>query len=97
MRPIARALAAPLGRVDKITVVSTGEGNANGSGVNRITNDVATMVAQTPAMLEALTGISIGDLLKSVPQMREGQSPSANGHEAPSPAKNGKPESEPTV
>jgi flotillin len=70
MPELARALAEPLGRVDKITVVSTGEGSASGTGVNRITNDVATMVAQAPAMLEALTGVSIGDLLKTVPQFR---------------------------
>ena len=82
MPELAKALAEPLGRVDKITVVSTGDGGTNGSGVNRITNDVATMVAQTPAMLEALTGISIGDLLKTVPQIRNANVPASNGHEA---------------
>lgn len=97
MPELAKALAAPLGRVDKITVVSTGEGNGNGSGVNRLTNDVATMVAQTPAMLEALTGISIGDLLKTVPQMRDGEVNSPNGHEEPVRKSKDKPESEPTV
>lgn len=75
MPELAKALSEPLGRVDKITVVSTGDGaNGHGTGVNRLTADVATMVAQAPAMLEALTGITIGDLLKSVPGM--------NGHAA---------------
>ncbi len=70
MPELARALAEPLGRVDKITVVSTGDGaNGTGTGVNRLTADVATMVAQAPAMLEALTGVSIGELLKHVPGM----------------------------
>ncbi|MCC6704592.1 MAG: flotillin family protein [Thermomicrobiales bacterium] len=96
MPELAQALAAPLGRVDKITVVSTGDGNTAGSGINRLTNDVATMVAQTPAMLEALTGISIGDLLRSVPQIRQVENGATNGHEPPRNA-GGKPDSEPTV
>lgn len=97
MPELAQALAAPLGRVDKITVVSTGDGNSTGSGVNRLTNDVATMVAQAPAMLEALTGVSIGDLLKTVPQMRDGEITTPNGHEEPVKTSGEKPESEPTV
>ena len=96
MPELAKALAEPLGRVDKITVVSTGDGGTNGSGVNRITNDVATMVAQTPAMLEALTGISIGDLLKTVPQIRNANVPASNGHDA-SEKMSSDPGSEPTV
>jgi flotillin len=80
MPELAKALAEPLGRVDKITVVSTGDGaNGNGTGVNRLTADVATMVAQAPAMLEALTGITIGDLLKSVPGMNGHATASRNG------------------
>jgi flotillin len=80
MPELAKALAEPLGRVDKITVVSTGDGsNGNGTGVNRLTADVATMVAQAPAMLEALTGITIGDLLKSVPGMNGHAASSQNG------------------
>lgn len=80
MPELAKALAEPLGRVDKITVVSTGDGsNGNGTGVNRLTADVATMVAQAPAMLEALTGITIGDLLKSVPGMNGHATASHNG------------------
>jgi flotillin len=80
MPELAKALAEPLGRVDKITVVSTGDGsNGQGTGVNRITADVATMVAQAPAMLEALTGLTINDLLKSVPGMGGRGSASQNG------------------
>lgn len=80
MPELAKALAEPLGRVDKITVVSTGEGgNGQGTGVNRITADVATMVAQAPAMLEALTGLTINDLLKTVPGMGGKGAASQNG------------------
>jgi flotillin len=84
MPELATALATPLGRIDKITVVSTGDG-ANGSGINRLTNDVATMAAQAPAILEALTGMSVGELLRAVPKMSGSSVAASNGHE---PAKN---------
>jgi flotillin len=70
---VVRALAEPLTKVDKITVVSTGDGNGQGVGVNKITADIATMIAQVPAMFEALTGIKVADLMKQVPQIGAGQ------------------------
>ena len=66
---VVRALAEPLTKVDKITVVSTGEGSGNGTGLNRVTTDIATMIAQVPAMFEALTGMKVADLMSQVPQM----------------------------
>ena len=80
---IVRAFADPLNKIDKITVVSTGSGAAGeGVGVNRITSDMATMIAQAPALIESLTGINIQSLIRDLPQI---QQPSSNGH-APSPA-----------
>src|SRR5262249_32694772 len=64
---VARAIAEPLGKVDRITVVSTD--GVNGSGVNRITGDVAKVAAQAPALLEALSGVSLADLLKGLPRL----------------------------
>lgn len=58
---VVRALAEPLSRVDKITIVSTGGDSA---GVNKITADMAQMVAQVPALLEALTGKKITELMQ---------------------------------
>ena len=82
MPELARALSEPLSKVDKITVISTGaDGNGSGAGVNRITADVASMVAQAPAMLESITGVSIGDLLKNVPGMNGSSTTNGrNGH-----------------
>ncbi len=58
---IVRAAAEPLSKVDKITVVSMdGQG---GMGANRVTGDVAKIVAQAPAVLEALTGLKLEDML----------------------------------
>ena len=68
MPEMVRAAAEPLNRVDKITVVSTGGDGENGStGMNRITNDMTTLVAQVPALLESLTGVRLDELLKHVP------------------------------
>src|SRR5437899_9776162 len=45
---IVKALAAPLANVDKITIVSTGNGDA--AGMNKITGDITKMAAQVPAL-----------------------------------------------
>jgi len=64
MPEIVRALASPLANVDKITVVSTGNGNA--AGLNKITGDVTAMAAQIPALFETLSGMQFSDLLSKV-------------------------------
>ena len=61
---IVRALASPLANVDKITVVSTGNGEA--AGLNKITGDLTKMAAQVPALFETLSGMSMTDLLSKV-------------------------------
>ena len=50
--------------VDKITIVSTGNGNS--AGMNKITGDVAAMEAQIPALFETLSGMQFSDLLSKV-------------------------------
>ena len=54
MPEVVRALAAPLANVDKITIVSTGDGDS--AGANKITGDIAEIAAQVPALFEALSG-----------------------------------------
>src|SRR5207249_2439798 len=61
---IVRAMAAPLANVDKITVISTGNGDA--TGMNKITGDLTKMAAQVPALFETLSGMSMGELLSKV-------------------------------
>ncbi|HEY6292272.1 MAG TPA: SPFH domain-containing protein [Terriglobia bacterium] len=61
---VVRAMAAPLANVDKITIVSTGNGDA--SGMNKITGDMTKMAAQVPALFEALSGMNLSDLLSKV-------------------------------
>jgi flotillin len=61
---IVAALASPLSKVDKITVVSTGNGDS--AGVNKITGDVTKMAAQVPALFEALSGMQVSELMSKV-------------------------------
>ena len=64
MPDVVRALAAPLANVDKITVVSTGNGDS--AGMNKITGDITKMAAQIPALFETLSGMQMSDLLGKV-------------------------------
>jgi flotillin len=64
MPDVVRAMAEPLSKVDRITVVSTGNGDS--AGVHKITGDMTKMAAQVPALFEALSGMQMGDLLKKV-------------------------------
>jgi flotillin len=61
MPEVVRALSQSLASVDKITVVSTGDGRSQ--GVSQITGEVAKMVAQVPELFETLTGQNVGELL----------------------------------
>jgi len=76
MPEMVRALAAPLANVDKITVVSTGNGSA--AGLNKITGDLTAMAAQIPALFETLSGMPLSDLLGKVRQIGD-KSPKTNG------------------
>ncbi len=64
MPEIVRALSAPLANVDKITIVSTGNGDS--AGMHKITGDITQMAAQIPALFETLSGMPLGDLLSKV-------------------------------
>jgi flotillin len=64
MPEIVRALAAPLSNIDKITIVSTGDGSS--AGAHKITGDITAMAAQVPALFEALSGMQMSELLAKV-------------------------------
>jgi len=67
MPDIVKALASPLANVDKITVVSTGNGDA--AGLNKVTGDITKMAAQVPALFETLSGMPLSELLGRVRQI----------------------------
>src|SRR5204862_2270302 len=58
---VVRAMASPLSQVVKITIVSTGNGDA--SGMIMITGDMVKMAVQVLAIFEGLSGMLMSDLL----------------------------------
>ncbi len=64
MPEVVRAMAEPLSKVDRITVVSTGNGDS--AGVHKITGDMTKIAAQVPALFEALSGMQMSELLGKV-------------------------------
>jgi len=64
MPEVVKALASPLANVDKITIVSTGDGEA--AGMHKITGDMTKMAAQIPALFETLSGMQMSELLSKV-------------------------------
>src|SRR3954468_19251533 len=61
---IMQAIATPLNKVDKITIVSTGNGSS--SGMHKLTGDMTEIAAQVPALFEALSGTPMSDLMSKV-------------------------------
>lgn len=73
---IARAIAEPLSRIDRITLVNTG-GGEDGGGVSRITGEVAKVIAQVPPVVESLTGVAMGSLMDKLrDRVAGGETPS---------------------
>jgi flotillin len=68
MADVVRAMAEPLSKVDKITIVSTGTDAQ--TGANKITGDMTKIAAQVPALFEALSGMNLTDLMKNVKAMK---------------------------
>ncbi len=64
---VVKAMASPLANVDKITIVSTG--NGDGAGMSKVTGDMASMAAQIPALFETLSGMRMSELLGKVKQI----------------------------
>ncbi len=74
MADVVRAMSEPLSKVDKITIVSTG--NDAQMGANKITGDLTKIAAQVPALFEALSGMNLQELLQNV----KGIAPRADGN-----------------
>jgi flotillin len=64
MADVVRAMAEPLSKVDKITIVSTG--GEDSAGAHKITGDMTKIAAQVPALFEALSGMDIKQLMSNV-------------------------------
>ena len=64
---VATAVAMPLSKTDRITVISTGGGDADGAGASKVTRDVTNVIAQLPSLVESLTGVDLLGTLKNLP------------------------------
>jgi flotillin len=64
---MAKSYAEALSKVDKIVIVSNGEGK----GASALTGEVTKMIAQMPEVIETLTGIKIGELWGKLPSAQK--------------------------
>ncbi len=64
---IAKAVAEPLSKTDRITLVSTG---GDGIGASKLTGDIAKIMAQLPAVVESLSGVDLRKLIEAIPALK---------------------------
>jgi len=70
MPDIARAIAQPLAKTEKIIMI-----NSDGGGASKLTSDITRAVAEIPPVMEALTGIKINEMMKKVPGLGGDEGP----------------------
>jgi len=61
---IAQQIAQPLSKTEKIVMISNG--NDQGSGAQRLTKEITTMVSEVPAVAQSLTGIDIKEAISKM-------------------------------
>jgi len=59
---IARAIAEPLAKTEKIVIINSGDG----AGASKVTQDVANVMAQLPEVVKTLSGLDINEMLRKV-------------------------------
>ncbi|SER87152.1 flotillin [Isobaculum melis] len=62
---LMKEAAQPMGNIEKITVVDTGQGG-EGSGANRVTNYATNLLASTQETLKATTGLDVKDIIENL-------------------------------
>jgi flotillin len=82
MPDVVKAIAEPLSKVDKVTIVSTGGGNDGNLGASRLTGDIVNMVAQVPALFELLSGQRLNDLMSRIPALNSQETSNGNHNRA---------------
>lgn len=80
---IASAVSAPLAKTERIVVISAGGDSGAGAGASKVTKDVTNIIAQLPPIIESLTGVSLEDMIKRVPQLKGGYDNTDEGGDAP--------------
>lgn len=72
---IAAAVAAPLSKIDKITLVNSGGGDS--TGVERVTKGVTDVLGQVPGVVEMLSGLNLKEMVGKVPALQNGKAKEA--------------------
>lgn len=68
MPELARAIAEPLSKTERIILISN---DGQSAGASRVTHDVTEIMSQLPAVMEALTGLKLQDVLKKIPALAD--------------------------
>jgi flotillin len=72
---LARAIAEPLSKTEKIVIISNG---GDAAGASKITKDITNIIAQLPPVLEAVAGVNLKDIIERIPKLSgKGDSPKA--------------------
>jgi len=69
---IARAISEPLAKTGSITIVNSG---GEAAGASKVTQDVASILAQLPPIVQSLAGIDLKKLVELVPQIKARENP----------------------
>ncbi len=72
---IASAVSEPLSKTDRIVIISNGDGAT--AGASKISGDIASIIAQVPATVEALTGLDLADTISQLPGIINGKAQQA--------------------
>jgi len=64
---LAREVAQPLSKVDKIVMVNSG----SEGGAAKLTGEVANVMAQLPTVVETLSGVNLKNLIENLPGMKK--------------------------
>lgn len=62
---IVKEAAQPLGNIEKISVVDTGNGESKNGGANRVTNYATNLLASSQETLKETTGLDLKNLLEN--------------------------------
>jgi len=63
---LAKAFAEPLAKTGSLTIVNTGEGTA----ASKVPNEIATMLAQLPPIIQTMTGVDLKAFLSKLPEIK---------------------------
>jgi len=73
---LAKNVAEPLSRIEKMVVINSGSG---GGGASKITKDVTDIVAQLPPLVEGLTGIDLAKMIKDFADRKSAKNSGGGG------------------